>query len=123
MLAGVGLLTKPFWKRIATFFCRWWERDMRAEQRRREEAECRRKAQEEVSEFCHDDILQGKAPAPSVENAQTGASTTAESAAVSGQAAAPPPVATLRLMGSHDLQNDLHQNDLYYEEDQERERK
>lgn len=56
VLVGVGLLTKPFWKRIATYFRRWWERDMRAEQLRREEAECRRKARQEVSELCHDFI-------------------------------------------------------------------
>ena len=56
VLVGVGLLTKPFWKRIATYFRRWWERDMRAEQQQREEAECRRKARQEVSELCHDAI-------------------------------------------------------------------
>lgn len=56
IVAAIGLLTKPFWKRIAAFFRRWIERDRRLEEQRRFEEECRRKALLEVSDLCHDDI-------------------------------------------------------------------
>ena len=66
-LVGCAFATKPFWPRIATYFRRWYERDMRLEQQQREEAECRRKAQLEMREYCHGDILRPET------NSQTGA--------------------------------------------------
>ena len=56
MLAGVVMLTRPFWPRIANYFRRWHERDTQLEQRQREEADCRARARQEVGELCHDDL-------------------------------------------------------------------
>lgn len=74
-LAGFAFLTKPFWPRIATYFRRWYERDMRLEQQQREEAECRRKAQMEMREYCHDDILR---PETTSQSGADGSTTGAE---------------------------------------------
>lgn len=63
VIIGIGLLTRPFWKRMVQFFRRWYERDLRLEQQQREEAECRRKAQQEIGAYCHDDILQAQSAA------------------------------------------------------------
>ena len=60
-LVGCALLTKPFWPRLVGYFRRWYERDKWLEQQQREEAECRRKAQQEMREYCHDDILRPEA--------------------------------------------------------------
>lgn len=57
----IGFATKPFWKRIAGYFQRWIEHDRLLEEQQRAERECRLKAQAEVEEYCHDDILAGKA--------------------------------------------------------------
>lgn len=53
-VGGAVLMTRPFWLRIANYFRRWHERDMRLEQQQREEADCREKARREVGELCHD---------------------------------------------------------------------
>lgn len=54
IVACGGWMTRPFWPRIANYFRRWYERDMRLEQQQREEADCREKARWEVGELCHD---------------------------------------------------------------------
>ena len=60
VIGGIALATKPFWKRIARFFHNWIEHDRLLEEQQRREKECRRKAQEEIQEYCHDDILGDK---------------------------------------------------------------
>lgn len=87
-LAGLAFLTKPFWNRIATYFRRWYERDMRLEQQQREEAECRRKAQMEMREYCHDDILHPEIKLQSnADSSTTGAEESKLGVESSGQAA------------------------------------
>lgn len=55
-LAGLGkLLWKPILHRVWRFFMAWWERDARQEREAREQAACRRDAEQEVKAFLHKD--------------------------------------------------------------------
>lgn len=66
VLGVLAFATRPLWKKIFRYFKAWIERDRLEEERERLERECRKKALEEISEYCHDDVLKPKPEAECV---------------------------------------------------------
>lgn len=54
-LGAVAFFTRPLWARMVRYLKAWYERDQRAEAEQKWEIECRKKAEQELRQFCHED--------------------------------------------------------------------
>lgn len=66
-LLVVGLLTRPFWPRVARYFQRWIERDRLIETQQQAEGERRKKAEQELRIYCGDEIETGTNETPVIQ--------------------------------------------------------